>query len=661
MSDMGNYKLEDIVWELSDNDDHIVPFAGDKKNGYALERNNFNRPKNELKCAESKADSGVAPGNLTRKMGEASFTVEKEDKKIMREENPWTLSSNGGFPVSLDGDVKRNNLCPVSMEERMATPCLRSENVKSADSEFCADDPALGNRAFAADNGLKQYELNDASGNDNDLAFLGNDLQDKGSDDLLFYGWPELENFEDVDNMFRNCDPTFSLDMNNSDGLSWFSSSHMIEGSNDGLKSDFGFSGCGPSGLNCVTEQQEHHEIYRQNNNGMVVNEINKKQTPAGFERDSHRLPPDICSSVFDLYANDSGATHHIQTQSQIHSHVSPSKHKKSSEGKRKSCSTENGVSFIHFDKLHEIGEANNLLSSQHGFSPDNHQQEINHQLCLQTEKPMIKPINHPSDHVLPSSTPSIVKSEVRALSTISPRESSHASNQKESIENSHDVSHKNLSSSEVKKKGKLQQRRLSRNAEKSNLRVQRVDPDQFCGKKPSRGGKNESECQSEVDCCDTGFARDLDASTNQESSCMSSVLDEVAIDASSLKQLQHVMGQLDIRTKLCIRDSLYRLARSAAQRHKGDNKDANGALLPGTNKSAGFIDMETDTNPIDRSIAHLLFHRPSDPSTSTALIDAMAVKPPIMVEAPNPLAAEKPVYRKETTLVNEDATEQRN
>lgn len=24
---------------------------------------------------------------------------------------------------------------------------------------------------------------------------------------------------------------------------------------------------------------------------------------------------------------------------------------------------------------------------------------------------------------------------------------------------------------------------------------------------------------------------------------------------------------------------------------------------------------METDTNPIDRSIAHLLFHRPADPS----------------------------------------------
>ncbi|KAK6916102.1 hypothetical protein RJ641_018963, partial [Dillenia turbinata] len=85
---------------------------------------------------------------------------------------------------------------------------------------------------------------------------------------------------------------------------------------------------------------------------------------------------------------------------------------------------------------------------------------------------------------------------------------------------------------------------------------------------------------------------------------------------------------QLDIRTKLCIRDSLYRLAWSAEQRHNGGiqnsgsthNRDSNGALMTEeTNKCAGFMDMETDTNPIDRSIAHLLFHRPSDPSLKPA------------------------------------------
>ncbi|KAL9244887.1 hypothetical protein vseg_018604 [Gypsophila vaccaria] len=665
MSDAGNYKLEDIVWELSDNDDHIVPYAGDKKTGYSYERD-FDKPKNELKLTESNADSRVASGNLTRRKGEVSFSALKEDKKRMLEENPWTHSTYGDFPVSLDGDAKRNNL---SIEKRMPISGLRSDNVKSADSEFRADESVLVNRELAADNGLTQYHVNDVSHNENALAFLGNELAEKGNDELLFYGWPELETFEDVDNMFRDCDPTFCLDMNNSDDLSWLSSSHMIEGSNDALQPGFDFSSSNPRGLNCVTEEQERQEGYGQNNNGTVVNESNKKLPPFRFERDSHRLLPDIRSTVMDSYANDSGATHPIRTQSQIQSHVNPSNRNKSSEEKRKSCSTESGLSFIAFDELHKFGEANHLLNSRHSFSTENHQQqEISHQPSLQIQ-PMIKPNNHPSDHVLPSSTPPIVKSDVRVLSTVSPRESSNGSNQIESIENPHDVSPKNLSSSEVKKKGKSQQRRLSRHAEKSTFRVQRDDSDQFCGKKPSHGGKIESKSQSEVVGCDTGFARDLNASTIEESSCMSSVLDEVAIDASSLKQLQHVMGQLDIRTKLCIRDSLYRLARSAAQRHKGDSqnsgredvKDTTGALLPGTNKSIGFMDMETDTNPIDRSIAHLLFHRPSDPSASTSPVDAMAMKSPIMVEVPNPLAAEKPVGQKETTLVNEDAIEQRN
>ncbi|KAE8729596.1 hypothetical protein F3Y22_tig00003507pilonHSYRG00120 [Hibiscus syriacus] len=77
------------------------------------------------------------------------------------------------------------------------------------------------------------------------------------------------------------------------------------------------------------------------------------------------------------------------------------------------------------------------------------------------------------------------------------------------------------------------------------------------------------------------------------------------------------------------IRDSLYRLARSAEQRHNcantsesRDDKDASGPLeAKETSKHVfvalctRFMDIETNTNPIDISIAHLLFHRPSDPS----------------------------------------------
>ncbi|KAJ7946711.1 protein LNK1-like isoform X2 [Quillaja saponaria] len=83
----------------------------------------------------------------------------------------------------------------------------------------------------------------------------------------------------------------------------------------------------------------------------------------------------------------------------------------------------------------------------------------------------------------------------------------------------------------------------------------------------------------------------------------------------------------LNERTKLCIRDSLYRLAKSAERRHNcggingsiGDDVEARTMLAEDTNRCTGFMDMETNTNPIDRSIAHLLFHRPSDPSTVPA------------------------------------------
>ncbi|XP_022763713.1 protein LNK1-like isoform X5 [Durio zibethinus] len=147
-----------------------------------------------------------------------------------------------------------------------------------------------------------------------------------------------------------------------------------------------------------------------------------------------------------------------------------------------------------------------------------------------------------------------------------------------------------------------------------------------------SVGQSEQDEGHSEVEGVSVGKPSELGSSNAQEISCVSSVLDEISLEATSFRQLQQVMEKLDIRTKLCIRDSLYRLARSAEQRHnctntKGGIRDDKGATGPlvaeETNKCTGFMDIETDTNPIDRSIAHLLFHRPSDPSprptTSTA------------------------------------------
>lgn len=45
--------------------------------------------------------------------------------------------------------------------------------------------------------------------------------------------------------------------------------------------------------------------------------------------------------------------------------------------------------------------------------------------------------------------------------------------------------------------------------------------------------------------------------------------------------------------------------------------------------RCTGYLDTETDTNSIDRSIAHLLFHRPSN---SSVMADSLALESPSTV-----------------------------
>ncbi|KAI3789022.1 hypothetical protein L2E82_01806 [Cichorium intybus] len=133
-----------------------------------------------------------------------------------------------------------------------------------------------------------------------------------------------------------------------------------------------------------------------------------------------------------------------------------------------------------------------------------------------------------------------------------------------------------------------------------------------FVGSENDKGGVNQK-----------GSSTEMGSLNVPESSSISSELAEISLEATSFRQLQQVMEQLDMRTKLCIRDSLYRLARSAEQRHNNNNNpslsrsvtDINdiGGPLMAERSNNGLMDMETDTNPIDRSVAHLLFHRPSE------------------------------------------------
>ncbi|XP_024983634.1 protein LNK2 [Cynara cardunculus var. scolymus] len=113
---------------------------------------------------------------------------------------------------------------------------------------------------------------------------------------------------------------------------------------------------------------------------------------------------------------------------------------------------------------------------------------------------------------------------------------------------------------------------------------------------------------------------------------------DETTLEYTILHQLQNVISKLDIEIRLCIRDSLFRLAQSASRRqYDGDTVDANRRSrdeasviveerLTSTKSSARTADGETKTNPIDRAVAYMLFHTspgeflhsPSSPKQTT-------------------------------------------
>ncbi|KAF9688763.1 hypothetical protein SADUNF_Sadunf01G0021900 [Salix dunnii] len=108
------------------------------------------------------------------------------------------------------------------------------------------------------------------------------------------------------------------------------------------------------------------------------------------------------------------------------------------------------------------------------------------------------------------------------------------------------------------------------------------------------------------------------------DSNTISLAVNDDSVEDTILYRLQEMISKLDVRIRLCIRDSLLRLAQSAMQGHYGsDTRSTNNSgwdeqvsMNEETSRHSRMVKMpeeETDTNPIDRTVAHLLFHRPVD------------------------------------------------
>ncbi|KAF8404580.1 hypothetical protein HHK36_009467 [Tetracentron sinense] len=558
----------------------------------------------------------------------------------MLEEGSRSHAPDGVYSMSCDSD-----------SIKVATSLVSDgSGLKSIGNVFCTDAPVPSDRCASADTNLCGFPLGHISQADSDLEFFGNDREDKESSDLLYYDWPDMGNFEDVDRMFRSCDSTFGLGTaSNDDELSWFSSSSCaIDGSEDALKPGSKSSCSESSALKSTSEHHEADMKYICSSVTPLVNDSGEKSvlntSKTSFQtldaNESATFSPSSYANCLDANAENRGE---FTSKGQINLQRKQSKHQnQSSEGKRK----DRYVEHLSGGSFHCRGTMKQFASVKLP-SPVTSCQQVFHSQGIQQQKQNIGPdcltylhtyipyvhseYNHPSDQIPVTPTLSSTKSKNKARLSLSLKASSYASDYAQNMERSPDPSAKEPAMTSDEKIENIHQRQEVQGT--STVDPQHVDlvvhaafADQIPVRKQLHQIQNKVSGHGGVEGMSKGLPAEVDSSNVQESSCVSSVLDEISLEAS-FRQLQFVMEQLDVRTKLCLRDSLYRLARSAEQRHHFGNSDGSSkysrdkseVLTTEESNKFEFMHTETDTNPIDRSIAHLLFLRPSDPSIRPA------------------------------------------
>ncbi|RWR93005.1 protein LNK1 [Cinnamomum micranthum f. kanehirae] len=695
MSDWGMYELEDIIWdEFGGSDDHIVPHRGRTTSSDCVHKSDFHKKKPRGEAASSvgwSTDSGTSVDkNVLQGKEKTTFHSTLEGGRApMLEKGSWSHSHDNVFPASCDSGSINLPTGLASEDAKISNNCFKGSNVDSVGNEFCTGDPIVGNGGDAAvGNNLCDFQLDDISATESDLEFFRNGTDQKENSDLLDYGWPDIGNFEDIDRMFRNCDSTFGQS-NASAGndLSWFSTlSHANDCSEETPKSGFSSEG------KVFTNTPEHHETDAKSmpaSNHLPITERDKRKGSGTFTKSSwNQDANDHCpyANWFNGETENKGESASVDQAQEANGFdevkISPetpisnessitgcqasdlentqrkqSKSRDQLEGKRKVHSSKylngslQGSCSAH--QFKDLKLPSSVPYSSQIFSQRRQLWEANSSRYLRAYVPYgHHEYGHPSHQFSITPAVSSIKSETKNH-PLSRKVLEHdASNNVPPVEMSTNPPSK-LSTVTPEEKVKTlhsQQVRatMSNEHQHDQFMSDAVFTDQAPVQKQLHQFQNEVGGDGELEEAGMEFVATEIDSTIQESSCMSSVLsNEISLEATSFRRLQDVMEQLDIRTKLCIRDSLYRLARSAEQRHNfclanTNSRDKRGRSgTPAEEESSKhdqsqcleYMDPETDTNPIDRSIAHLLFYRPSGPLTRLSN-DALSLESPVIIHS---------------------------
>ncbi|CAJ1963495.1 unnamed protein product [Sphenostylis stenocarpa] len=554
--------LEENVWDgFGGSDDHTVTHAGDKLNKqFIIQGDSCKDSLHQLRGIRSSDYDNIYGTQGKEELYLESMT--QKEKMLEKDSTPEVVFS------SRVNDSSKEAKRLTSDDTGMSDHCFKSSNLDSGGCELCEDDTILGDKCVVEDDSVCQYSINHTSQADNELSFLDND------------GWLDIGNFEDVDRML-SCDLTFGTgSLNNEEEFCWLSSSHGAEGSDDAVKSDFKFSYAEMSPLKSISD----YKMDSKENIIGVSNDSNDRSSPVDEKFRSQMDVIDdgvpIPLSMFSKSETDMKSGNVVDLQPK---EKPQRKLPKPSAGRRKNGYLENRGSVHPYipperyaDTKQPFGASSSGVTSLDCIQKHKLNRDSNTLGCIQTQVPIRLPdYSHTPNHTSLFTT--LSGSEHDGHLSPSVKESSYASN----MESSHGHSLEAAALKTFENRENLFQccdgPLLSSSLKNENIPNQIPLHSPGSAQQVGHRFENENEGHSEVQGVSLGFSPEIDSSIVHESSSMGSVLDQTSLEATSFCHLQQIMDQLDIKTKLCIRDSLYRLAKSAEQRH--NNPSANGCI----------------------------------------------------------------------------------
>lgn len=192
-------QFEDILDDLCQSDDHIVPGPVDD---HSLFGEGHKRPHSKVTSILYNTEDGSSAGYVDQGREEGSFSSLSRRKNIMLKKGSRSHAPSVVISSSANGDSIDETSSSASEKVTSSIHVLENSSTDSHDNELCVDDTVVGDRITGFDDNSSTDPLGDINHSDNNLDFFKN-AEVKDSSDFLYYGWPEIENFEDVDRIFR--------------------------------------------------------------------------------------------------------------------------------------------------------------------------------------------------------------------------------------------------------------------------------------------------------------------------------------------------------------------------------------------------------------------------------------------------------------------------